>query len=250
MAVAEHTPPMSARDSGTSPWHWTNYPGLPIDMKAVDKAMPVLTDLQTGLPRRRRKLQRAVYGRPSATRPPLVLERYRPRLGRPYRPRPSIPVVTQAQRPFGQADSPAATAHRRRQGQHEELKKILEVVCDDGRVRGAFMFNGAVPTLRMAADNYPTAKLHTRQISLWAETKSCSACCTERSRGYGNAVRVAHRCHRTGHAWVHLHDARVLRVRVLGHRGAHAGMAGRRNLGAGGVPQARRCVYPHGLQTV
>ena len=47
MAVAEHTPPMSARvQRYFSLALEMNYRGLPIDMKAVDKAMPVLTDLE------------------------------------------------------------------------------------------------------------------------------------------------------------------------------------------------------------
>ena len=141
--VAEHTPPLSAREQR----YFTlamkmNYRGLPIDMKAVNAAMPVLQELENRVtkevmkltngirPTQRDKMMEFLNGsgidienlQAKTIKDMLLLKRadLTPKQIR----------LLQLRVEGGKAST-------------KKLKKILEVVCDDGRVRGAFLFNGA-----------------------------------------------------------------------------------------------------------
>lgn len=143
MQVAEHTPPLSNREQR----YFTlamqmNYRGIPIDMKAVKAAMPVLTALENSVTKRVMKLTGGV--RPTQrdkmmeflNGSGLDLENLQAKTIK------DMLLLKRAEL----TDKQIQLLQLRVEGgkaSTKKLKKILQVVCDDGRVRGAFLFNGA-----------------------------------------------------------------------------------------------------------
>lgn len=143
MQVAEHTPPLSREEQR----HYTldlkmNTRGLPLDMVAVRKAMPVLTELE----RRNVAKVMKITGGIRPTQRDRMLE---------FCQSIELPVTDLKAKTLKDLLLLQGGTLTKRQvdllrlrieggkASTKKLKKMLEVVCDDGRVRGGFLFYGA-----------------------------------------------------------------------------------------------------------
>lgn len=141
--VAEHVPELSRTEQKYYSLNIKmNTRGLPLDMLAVKKAMPLLTALENKVKDEMRELSGGV----NPTQVPKLREFFNS-IGIEVE---NLQAKTLKDYLLLHGDKLDDTAKRMLQLRVEggkastkKLKKMLEVVCDDGRVRGTFMFYGA-----------------------------------------------------------------------------------------------------------
>lgn len=149
LLVAEHTPPLPRREQEYYVLDLQmNTRGIPLDMPAVNAAMPVLTDLENRVVRRVMELTGGV--RPTQRDKMLA---FLNGLGLDLE---NLQAKTLKDllllRKKELTDKQIELLQLRVEGgkaSTKKLKKMLQVVCADGRVRGAFLYGGA-HTLRWA----------------------------------------------------------------------------------------------------
>lgn len=149
MSIVEYTPPLPKREQE----YWVldlqmNTRGIPLDMAAVTTAMPVLTELEQRVVRRVVNLTGGI--RPTQRDKMLA---FLNGLGLDLE---NLQAKTLKDllllRKEKLTDKQIQLLQLRVEGgkaSTKKLKKMLQVVCDDGRVRGAFLYGGA-HTLRWA----------------------------------------------------------------------------------------------------
>lgn len=143
MQIPERVPPLTPRQLRY--WHMDlrmNQRGIPLDMKAVRTAMPVLTELE----QRVTKAVMEITGGVRPTQRDKMLE-FMKGVGLDLE---NLQAKTIKDLLLLKGKELSAKQIKLLQLRVEggkastkKLKKMLEVVCDDGRVRGAFLFYGA-----------------------------------------------------------------------------------------------------------
>lgn len=143
MEVAEHTPPLSPQEQR----HYTldlkmNTRGIPLDMVAVKAAMPVITELEHRVAKKVMKITGGI--RP--TQRDRMLE-FCQSIQLPLENLQAKTIKDLLLLQGGTLTKKQIELLRLRieggKASTKKLKKMLEVVCDDGRVRGMFLFYGA-----------------------------------------------------------------------------------------------------------
>jgi DNA polymerase len=143
MLIPEHVPMLNAKEQ----MHFTydlmmNDRGLPLDMDAVEWAMPVLTDLENRVTRRVRQLTGGI----NPTQRDRMLE-YFNELGlelENLQAKTLKDIITiKGEELDPQVLELLMLRLEGGKASTKKLKKMLALVCDDGRIRGGFLFYGA-----------------------------------------------------------------------------------------------------------